>query len=253
MYFTKVNIKSIPLKISLHLREYLLVHKFLREIYCIFFPGIRALVTRAFKKYTNIFVLKIGAMDGICADPLANFLLMDERVAGILVEPLPKYVEQLNLNFGKTGRFVIEQVAISDFDGVIEFYFFDNSKIPLDVANSVPWYIGGLSSLNRNHLEQHLNPKLHKWISSIQVKAMSVKTMLEKNKISKIDLLVIDTEGYDYVILKQIDFSYIHPKIVIFEKKHLKNNEASEAKKRMQNYGYIVLEKEDDFFCISKL
>lgn len=248
-----MNIKNIPLKISSKLQAFPFLHNFLREIYCIFFPGMRSLVTREFKNHSNIYVVKIGAMDGICADPLSDFLLMDERVTGILVEPLPKYVEQLNLNFGKTGRFVVEQVAISDFDGFIDFYFVDTTKIPLDNANSVPWYIGGLSSLNKNHLEQHLDSKLHKWISSIEVKAMSVRTMLEKNKITKVDLFVIDTEGYDYVILKQFDFTHLHPKIVIFEKKHLKNNDASEAKKRMENFGYTVLEKEDDFFCISKI
>jgi hypothetical protein len=44
-------IKNIPLKISNQLKTYPLLHDFMREIYCIFFPGIRATISKAFKNY----------------------------------------------------------------------------------------------------------------------------------------------------------------------------------------------------------
>ena len=34
--------------------------------------------------------------------------------------------------------------------------------------------------------------------------------MLERNWITKVDLLHIDTEGYDYEVIKQVDFEAIH-------------------------------------------
>jgi hypothetical protein len=114
-------IKNIPLKISNQLKAYPLLHDFLREIYCIFYPGIRATILKAFKNYKKITVVKIGAMDGICADPLSSFLLNDPRVDGILVEPMQQYVDELERNFGATGRYKIQQVAISDYDGFTIF------------------------------------------------------------------------------------------------------------------------------------
>ncbi len=42
-----------------------------------------------------------------------------------------------------------------------------------------------------------------------------------KYKIKRIDLLQIDTERYDYDIIKQIDFSLIKPRMICYETHNL--------------------------------
>ena len=47
--------------------------------------------------------------------------------------------------------------------------------------------------------------------------ALSFKDFIKANSIESIDLLLIDTEGYDYQILMSIDFNKFKPKIIRFE------------------------------------
>ena len=45
--------------------------------------------------------------------------------------------------------------------------------------------------------------------------------LLKKYKIDRINILQIDTEGYDYDIIFSINFKQIRPDIIIFEYLHL--------------------------------
>jgi len=63
----------------------------------------------------------------------------------------------------------------------------------------------------------------------------------------------IDAEGFDYVILRQFDFTTLHPRIVLFEHKHLTNQDRRAAKTMMELAGYKVEEMETDFFALAEL
>src|SRR5438094_5650 len=68
----------------------------------------------------------------------------------------------------------------------------------------------------------------------------------------KIDLLNIDCEGFDYVILRQFDFTTLRPRIVLFEQKHLTAQDRQAAKIMMERAGYKVEEMETDVFCLAE-
>ena len=50
-----------------------------------------------------------------------------------------------------------------------------------------------------------------------KVVCISLDKLIDKYSVSKIDLLQIDTEGYDYEIISNMDFSRIKPRIIHFE------------------------------------
>ena len=118
-----MSLPNLAVRVSELVRPLPLLHKGLRRIYCLFQPGIRFCVEKAFRGQRDIFVLKIGANDGITNDPIGDYLLSDSRYHGVLVEPVPHYARLLADNFALTGRFSIEQVAVSQSSGQMKMYY----------------------------------------------------------------------------------------------------------------------------------
>ena len=44
------------------------------------------------------------------------------------------------------------------------------------------------------------------------VKCVTLDKLLQKNRVTKVDVFSIDVEGYDYQVIKQINFEKIRPK-----------------------------------------
>ncbi len=85
--------------------------------------------------------------------------------------------------------------AVSNKDGeVLTFYASDVST--------------GISSLSSFHTS-------HRPIA--QVKTLSLKTVIEKEKIEKVDFLKIDIEGHDLFALKGFPFAHCLPEIILCE------------------------------------
>jgi hypothetical protein len=59
-------------------------------------------------------------------------------------------------------------------------------------------------------------------------------------EIEKIDAVIIDTEGYDFEILKMIDFQRFRPKLVIYEHLHLNKEDMRAAGQLLEGLGYDV-------------
>lgn len=243
-----MDTSSIALKASNSLKKFPAIHNIARRIYCVFRPGLRFQVEQAFRKYDDVFVLKIGANDGVENDPLAEFLMNDSRYRGLLVEPIPFYARMLSANYEGTGRFKIEQAAIAAQEGETAMYYVDEKATDPN-GQPLPTWLRGVASLDRAHVEMHLPPETRGAIRETKVACFSVAGLLARHGVRKVDLLQIDTEGYDYVVLRQFDFSAIRPRIVVFERKHLSREDQSAAKMFMENAGYKVKTLETDFLC----
>ena len=247
-----MSFPSFAVRASEFLKRFPLVHKGLRRVYCLFRPGIRFWVEKTFRERSDIFVLKIGANDGVKDDPIADYLLSDSRYHGVLVEPVPYYARLLGDNFDITARFSIEQAAISHSSGQMKMYY-----IPENASDLLGQYFDvvatrAVASLDRNHVLKHLAPEYHNIVESVTVECLTVKELLRRNHIKHVDLLHIDAEGHDWIILQQFDFNLVRPKIVLFEHKHLNKEEQEAARNMMHNAGYQVKAMEMDFLCLLK-
>lgn len=247
-----MNFPTFAVRVSEFLKQFWLLHKGLRRVYCLFRPGIRFCVEKTFRDQSDIFVLKIGANDGVTNDPIGDYLLSDSRYHGVLVEPVPYYARLLADNFAATGRFSIEQVAVSQYSGESKIYYVaENASDLLEEYFDVP-AMRGIASLNRRHVFKCLAPQYHSVVESDTVECLTVKELLRRNHIKHIGLLHIDAEGYDWMILQQFNWDVVRPRIVLFERDQLDKQDQEAARNMMQNAGYKVKAMEMDFLCLLK-
>jgi FkbM family methyltransferase len=247
-----MNVATFAVRLSELIKQFPFLHKGLRRIYCLFHPGIRFCIEKAFRDQRDIFVLKIGANDGVTNDPIGDYLLGDSRYHGVLVEPIPHYARLLAGNFAPTRRFSIEQVAVSQASGEARVYYVSENASDLLGEYFDVSAVRGIASLNHRHVLKHLAPEYHSVVESDTVECLTVKQLLTRNHIEHIDLLHIDAEGYDWMILQQFDFDVVRPKVVLFERDQLDKQDQEAARKMMQNAGYEVTAMERDFLCLLK-
>jgi len=195
-----------------------------------------ALGVRALNK-TQLTVVQIGAFDGELCDPLRN-LLTYPHLRVLFVEPQPEAFRKLKLLYtGRPGT-LFENSAIGDFDGTAKMYLEKNTL-------SSP-----LASLDRNHLTRFgIDPSE---ASSINVQVIRVESLLKRHQIEQVDVLQVDTEGFDYKIVTQFLESGFVPKIINFERLHLDKKERVEILRRLEQHHYCFQDHGYDTFAIQR-
>lgn len=169
-------------------------------------PG--AVDYRYFVNKNNPIIVQIGANDGVLGEEygLQEFLESIEKFRLVLVEPLSQYFDNLINVYGKYGDAVsYHKHAITNIDG--ETTMVDQ---------------GGMS---------FIDPK-----GSAKIQSKTWNTFVKDASISVIDLLLLDCEGYEFEIIKSINFSEIKPKVIRYEYKHIFNKE--ECDDYLVSHGY---------------
>ena len=86
----------------------------------------------------------------------------------------------------------------------------------------------------------------------IPIKLVTLDHFIEKNNISNIDLLKIDTEGYELNVLKGLSKYNKIIKLVYFEHHYddmiIKNYKFKDINKLLINYGFIMIKKSKMLF-----
>ena len=78
------------------------------------------------------------------------------------------------------------------------------------------------------------------YITTEEVRCVSILDLMTEHDFSHLDLLQIDTEGYDFEIIKTIDFKKIKPKMISFERHLLSDEDQHSCKILLSNNGYTV-------------
>ena len=86
----------------------------------------------------------------------------------------------------------------------------------------------------------------------LPIKIVSLDHFIENNKIKRIDLLKIDTEGYEFNIIKGLkNYSKI-VKLIYFEHHYddmiLKNYKFQDINRILKSYGFVMIKKSKMFF-----
>ena len=199
------------------------------------------------------FLLQIGANDGVTNDPVHHFLQKNKGSA-ILVEPIPDVFEKLKKNYNRKNINLLN-AAIYEKDENVSIYRispkFEEKYRNLYKPNA---NASGITSLNQEHVKNFLTkiaPKyfrdhnIDEWIEETSVPGITFKTLVNKYQISTIDVLQIDTEGYDFEILKMAFASNIaDPKIINFEYKNLNSTNVDMAIKLLNEKNYCIFKHE---------
>ena len=186
------------------------------------------LIASAFPQEIPFFFVSIGANDGISGDPSADLIKHNSLCEGIFVEPVSFLFERLRRNYGSSERFIFENVAIDEHNGARKFYYLNRSES--NGENKLPAWAEEIGSFDKSHILRHFPTLQDSEILSADMECITLPTLLERNHVRCVDLLLIDVEGYEVTILNQIDFGVIKPKMIMFEHKHLSDADFCTAK-----------------------
>lgn len=177
--------------------------------------------------------LQIGAFDGVADDDLHD-LIKAHRLRGLLVEPQPAAFARLQQTYADQPQVALLQAAIAEQQGVRELYGRRNEATMA-------------ASFDRGHLVRHGIPQCD--IVAMPVACHTVASALGAAGLDHVDLLQIDAEGYDWPIIRSIDFSRLRPAIVRFEYRNMRPRDADACLKHLAGYGYRFLVEPRDIIA----
>jgi len=226
-----------------------LLHKYgLRIIrigpYSIF--NFESLLYRHLAVHKTLTFLQIGANDGIMNDPVYQFNLTNrDFVSGFVLEPLPDIFEKLVENYKCCLGIKPFNLAIHSSEPEMILH-----RVKKERAAEIPAFASGIASFDANHWKKTTLIPGADFMEQVKVRCVSFTDFIKSNAIDKLDLLLIDTEGYDYEILRSIDFTSIKPKIIRFEH-GVRNNVMSfdqftRVCNQLNSYGYQIIAESYD-------
>jgi FkbM family methyltransferase len=191
-------------------------------------------------------IIQIGANDGKTGDPVYS-IISDGSWSGVLVEPLPNLYKELTKTYFDMSSLKLENCAIANEDGNATIY-----RVVAD--DSLPEYVRQLASFDRNIIlkQKPLIPNIEQFIEIIEVQAMTLKSLLKKHSIQHINLLQIDTEGFDYEVLKMAFQTSLLPDIINFEYTHLLPETIAECGNLLASRGYSYLKVGRDIVAVQQ-
>ena len=167
------------------------------------------LLYRRLAKAPDFFFVQIGANDGVFVDPIRPFVTRN-KVAGLVVEPLHDMYAQLVANYRPYPKVTPVNTAIHATLRSVEMYRVDPAK----GGQLAPW-AQGIGSIKRDHHVAAGVPT--DAMLTETVSCVTLEELLHEHGVDRIDLLQIDSEGYDAEIIRMIDFQRRKPAIIHFE------------------------------------
>lgn len=206
-------------------------------------PPESAALARALQNCDSVFFVQIGSNDGLQGDPIHSLAASNPGWRGLLVEPVPYLFQRLQANYEhidpRGERFVFECMAIAEKKGSKTFYYV-SEQARIELGNELPFWFDQLGSFDRGHIQRHLDGRLEPYIIEEQLPCAPLPDVLAHNHIKHIDLLHIDTEGYDLQVLRQFDLARFRPRVILCEHIHLNPDERKEMIERLRQHGYEV-------------
>lgn len=194
-------------------------------------------------------------------DPTINVINNIPLWNKVFVEPLPVAFQELQANTKDWPNTKLLNVAVSEGvepEEVTSFYCLAEAMQPgwdktiptwlrtlpeghPDKTVFKPW-ANQVCSLNPMHVTNHFPNQPQ---STVNVSALSFARMLSKFDIRNVHVILIDTESYDYKVLKQVPLSRMKPSIIIWEHVHIAKEEQAAALEYVRSYCYATYDMRD--------
>jgi hypothetical protein len=119
----------------------------------------------------------------------------------------------------------------------------------------VGWY-NQLSSFKKEVILSHSGsiPGLDDLIEKIEIPTRTLSSIIKEFALSRLDFLMVDAEGYDGEIVRSFPFEKLHPKLVVYEAKHLNDKDRRDTETRLHESRYTLLamrDWEDNVYAVS--
>ena len=239
-------------------------NKLLKKIAGIF--GYRLIEKRAFKnnrilsRYSSLTIKKIlksifeenkvkeliqiGANDGLSFDEL-NFFIKKYETKSLLVEPIKENFNLLKKNYKNLDFIKFENSAISVNHEISYLYKVDSRHIQ-EYGPHIP----AIPSFDKKHLINHGVKNQH--IVSEKVNSITILDLINKHKFNNLDLLFIDTEGYDGKIVNDFLSTVNTRPIIMFEYIHIDNNVYKNLINKLLKKEYLFFSVDENMICYPK-
>lgn len=196
--------------------------------------------------------VEVGANDGEQHDHLRpHILARDWR--GVMVEPVPYVFARLRANYAAVEGVALENAAIAGRDGPLPFFHLRDADAA-ERATLPDWY-DGVGSFDRHAILSHAPqiPDVAERIVEVEVPALTFASLCTRHGIEALDLLVIDTEGHDWEIIRGIDLARHAPRLVVYEHFHLPRADRVACAAHLWAAGYETLEEGFDTIALRPL
>jgi FkbM family methyltransferase len=209
------------------------------------------------KNHSPVTFLQVGANDGFVHDPLQKFIKRDNW-KGVMLEPQPDVFS------GFLARLHRKRPEIMPVNAALDTT--DGTKTLYKLSFSSERWASGMSSFSRDVLADHIRKGVvqHKarkrgvripaneeeMIVGQEIATISPESLLKKFGDEGFRLLAIDTEGYDFEILKMLDLDRISPEVIIYEEVNFDESTVRECREYLEGHGYSCRRIEKDVVAI---
>jgi len=182
-------------------------------------------------------------------DPLRDFIDLNKEVRGILIEPMVEYLDivkniykdNLNLNF--------ENIALGASNSQLKLVRFK----PGDYERN---FYHGLATMKSNRIADLRNrakkDNTEQYLQELIVPVFTPEYLKSKYNLSNVSLLQVDTEGFDYIIVKSFIDAGVYPKLINFEYTELSSEELDSCVTLLMMKEYKLIKHGADILAVSK-
>jgi len=206
-------------------------------------------------------IVQLGAYVGDTAnDPMFSTIKQSSsqglqigngRCQIILVEPVKQYFDELRQNYSDVHGVHFENVAVASESGKATLY-----QLGVDpIDHGYPEWLSQLSSLKEERISQLVNDDIKRFYMNHrvahEVDCIKFDTLVERYSLTKIDLLQIDIEGYEYDLLRTIDFDSLPIRFINYESEVMFGNKLK-CERLLRSKGYCTMDYAQDTFCFGR-
>lgn len=217
-----------------------------------------AIVARIASEKSSPFFVQVGGFDGVSFDPLRKHIL-ERNLAGIIIEPVPCYFEKIQTLYAGSSQVKAINCAIAERAGEAVIWRFKPEAVERGI---LPPHFAGISSflmddlladsgvLGRSCPDEETKRILRTLVEPVPVACRTLADVLDSHGVTSVDILQIDTEGYDLNILRLFDFDRFKPTLVQYEHQHLNEPDRAAAEAHLAQYGYRLHTQDFDTIAV---
>ncbi|HVX18978.1 MAG TPA: FkbM family methyltransferase [Acidimicrobiales bacterium] len=190
--------------------------------------------------------VQVGANDGEQRDPLRHEI-QTTSWHGLMIEPVPYVFDRLRRNYGGHDRITLVNAAVADEDGSRTLYY-----LPESDDDGLPQWYDALASFREDVLRKHVEfiPDIDERIASMDVPCRTFDSLCAEHALATVDVIQIDTEGFDWEVIKLIDLDRYRPTLLMFEHYHLSDDDKTASWRHLRAHGYEVYTDVMDALCL---